>query len=114
MSAKPLAEADALPISEQVENWLAELKARPDYKHAMKAAKPWDKAQALQDDRDFVDAIKAYRVVLKRFDGTLIGELALQRVVGIIEAGMPGYRESCQACRSANRACEKHFEKVKI
>jgi hypothetical protein len=112
--AEPLAEAEALPIAEEAATWLAELETREDYKDAMKAGTYWDKAQGLEDEREFVDAIKAYRVVLKRYDGTQIGDLALGRVADIIEAGMPGFRESCSACRAGDRACEKHHEKVKI
>jgi hypothetical protein len=112
--AEPLAEADALPIAEEVEAWLEELESRDDYKDAIKAGTYWDKAQGLEDEREFVDAIKAYRVVLKRYDGTQIGDLALQRVADIIESGMPGFRETCNACRAADRACEKHHERVKI
>jgi hypothetical protein len=112
--AEPLAEAERLPLSTEVAAWLVELESRVDYKAALKAGPHWDKAQGLEDEREFVDAIKAYRVVLKRYGGTPIGELALNRVAAIIEAGMPGFRESCSACRAVDRACEKHHEKVKI
>jgi len=43
-----------------------------------------------------------------------IGDLALQRIVDIVDAGLPGYTQSCNACKTSKRACQKHAENVKI
>ena len=75
----------------------------------------YQEAKALEDAKEYLDAVKTYKSILKKCGDTKIAEHALKAAQGLIDARKPGYKAQCPKCQ-ANKgaACEKHLEEVKL
>ena len=111
---EPYAESQPpFPATAECRAFLTRLEELPAFKAEMRGGELYAEAEALKDSMEFTDAVKAYKSVYKKYDGTLIAEKARNEVDELVKKGMPGYAPYCDSCRSDGRACRKHREEVK-
>ncbi|MEM7307497.1 MAG: hypothetical protein AAF682_12540 [Planctomycetota bacterium] len=104
----------AFPATEDCVKLLEELEAIPEFKKEMKGGEIFADAKLLEDDNDFVEAIKGYKSILKKCKETKIAGLAREAAEKLISDGMVGYKAACPTCRKLRKACKKHHEEVKL
>jgi len=103
-----------IPVAAEISAWLAELEQSPTYELEMKAGPTWVDAQDHETEFDFVDAIKDYKRLVKKYEGTRVAEVAAARMQQIVDDGLPGFQPACRTCQRKERACETHLEEVKL
>lgn len=111
------AEADPpFPASADCAALVQRIEAVPDLKKELAGGKLLQKAEALEEELEFLDAFKVYRSIFKKYGGTQVAALAEASARALIEGGRPGWSSQCPSCRrdQDKRACEKHAEKVKL
>jgi tetratricopeptide (TPR) repeat protein len=102
------------PATEDCVKLLAEIEALPGLKAELKAGEQYLAAQDLERAGKFSDAFKAYKAIVKGAADTKMAAIARTDAESLIEKGLPGYESVCAECRDAEKACEKHAEKVKL
>jgi hypothetical protein len=90
------------------------LEAVPDFKKEVKGGKAYMEAKQEQDAGEYTDAVKGFKTVYKKYDGTRIADRARADAQEIVDQRKTGYKAHCMDCRKARRACEKHYEEVKL
>lgn len=114
-AVEPIAKAEPeVPASADAKALLAELAALPTYKLELSGGEAYAEAEALEQEREYLDAVDAYKSVVKKAPGTKIAGLAKARVEDLVRRGLPGYSKNCLKCRQATKACEKHAKPVKL
>jgi hypothetical protein len=103
-----------LPASESAPKLLDELKASPTYEAEMKGGEAYAAGLAKEDAREYIQAIDAYREVVKKYEGSKIAAVATKEAQDIIARGLPGYAPACEKCQTLKKACEKHAKTVKL
>jgi hypothetical protein len=104
----------ALPATADAKALLAELEALPTYKLEISGGELFAEANALEEDREYLDAIAGYKAVVKKAPGTKIAAAAEERMKDIVDKGLPGLSKNCGKCRDARKACPKHAKAVKL
>jgi hypothetical protein len=92
----------------------ASLEAVPDFKKEVKGGKAYMEAKQEQDAGEYTDAVKGFKSVYKKYAGTRIADRARADAQEIVDQRKTGYKSHCTGCRKARRACEKHYEEVKL
>lgn len=116
-SVQVFAEADPpFPATADCAALLERIEAVPELKKELAGGKLLQKAEALEEELEFLDAFKAYRSIIKKYRGTRVAVLAEERARALMEGGQPGWSAHCQSCRmhEDRRACERHREKLKL
>lgn len=109
------AEAEpAFPATPDCRALVTSLRELPEFKDEMKGGEKLLEARQHEDAGEYEDAVKVYKAVYKKYDGTRIAANAREAARDLVDRGMPGYRASCQDCRQGRRACDKHHEDVKL
>lgn len=108
-SAKP-----ELPATPDAVKLVAEIKAVPTYELEMKGGALFAVAVDKADADDYAAAVNAYKDVMKKAEGSKIAGVAKEQAEKLITKGMPGFKTSCDKCKTAKRACEKHAEPMKL
>ena len=112
---KPYAKAKpAYPSSEASAAYLEELADLPNYKAELRGSKKFEEALAAAKGGEYTDAVEMYVSIYKKYDGTRVAQAARDKANDYVERGLPGMRRACAHCRKAERACDKHAEKVKL
>ena len=113
--AEPLAESKAAyPSSPDAKAFLEELEALPTYKRELAGGKAYASALELEAEGEYTDAAKKFVTIAKNFKAARIGDAALIQARRISDAGLPGYKKTCNDCRKQKRACSRHAETVKL
>lgn len=113
--SEPLAKASPpMPMAEDAQKLVAELRATPKLELELKGGEDFFAADKLERARDFLGACERFKAISKKYPGTQIGPLALERARDLVSRGMPGFKETCPKCDKAGRACSKHAEEVKL
>ena len=102
------------PTAAEGRAFMEALEASPGWKDEVKGGKLFRQARESEAAGEYMDAIGTYKKILKRHAGSRIAENARARAEEVIEAGLPGKRMACEACRRGRRACEKHAEDVEL
>jgi hypothetical protein len=102
------------PATAECAKLLAEIEAVPGYKAEIKAGEQFLAAESLERENKFSEAFKAYKAIVKGAADTKLAANAKAAAERLIDDGMPGFSPSCQECRKAQSACEKHAEKLKL
>ena len=102
------------PVSEEARAWSSELSASAGFEVEMKAGPGYEKAREAEKERDFFDAVKQYKALIKKYPDTLLAEAARERGQELIDDGLPGYESSCGDCKDAGRACRKHAKDIEL
>ena len=94
---------------------LEDLKSKSLYSKEMSGGALYLKAQDLEQSREYSEAVKVYKSILKKSKDTQIAGHARLAAQKLIDEGRPGYKASCDPCRrNKGAACSKHREKVKL
>jgi hypothetical protein len=112
---EPVANASPpYPCAEEAAALLKSLQETPSFEDEMRGGELYSDASAVERENDFTKAAKLYKALHKKYEQTRIGAHALDRAKEIVEKGLPGFREQCENCVDARRACAKHKEDVKL
>jgi len=103
-----------LPSAEEAKKLLEEIRAVPAIDAELKGGEVYAAGLAKEEEREFLDAVLAYKDVAKKFAGTRIAGAAQKRAEHLVGRGMPGYQKACEKCQEAKKACEKHAKTVKL
>lgn len=115
VDCEPLAKASPpMPMAEDAQKLVADLRATPKFDLESKGGQEFVEADRLERTRDYLGAAERFKAISKKYPGTQIGPLALQRARDLVGRGMPGFKETCPKCGKAGRACAKHAEEVKL
>jgi len=90
------------------------LEAVPDFKKEVKGGKAYMEAKQEQDAGEYTDAVKGFKSVYKKYEGTRIADRARADAREIVDQRKTGFKSHCTPCRQARRACDKHYEEVKL
>jgi hypothetical protein len=91
-----------------------EMKALPRFDDEMKGGELYASAVEKEDEHEYLDAVNALKNVDKKFEGTKIAALAMERARELVDRGMPGYAPTCEKCKKRRKACDKHAKTVKL
>lgn len=104
----------AFPASPDCAAFLEEVRALPDFERELAAGKVYDEAAAHADAQEYLDAVKTYKRLLRRFEGTKVAAAGRAQAEELLRTRKPGYKPTCPSCRKGGRACERHFEDVRL
>lgn len=102
------------PTSADSAQLLKELQALPDFKKELAGGEAFAEAEMLEKDHEFLDAFNAYKSIYKKYADTRIAANARTKAESLHSDGMPGFASTCDPCRKAKRACDKHRKEVKL
>jgi len=109
------AEADPpFPATADCQALMVSLEALPDYKKEVKGGEAYLEAKQEAEAGEFTEAVKGYKAVYKKYAGTRIADRARADAQEIVDQRKTGYKSYCTDCRKGQRACEKHYEEVKL
>lgn len=114
--ATPYLGKDSLfPCAADAQAMLDKLSEEKLFSKEILGGKLFEEAKSLEDAKEYSEAFKGYKSVLKRCGDTNISEHARTAAQALIDGHKPGYNSNCPKC-SANKgaACEKHLESVKL
>ena len=100
--------------TEEASTWLNALVSREGYRDEMKGGALYEKAEAVEREREYTDAAKAFLKIDKKYPQSRIGAAARRRAEALVNGGLCGYTSACRTCKSTKRACDKHADKVKL
>jgi len=113
--AAPFAKAPVpFQATPAVQQMLKELEADPNYKKEVAGGEPFLKASEKEREHAYSEAVQGYLDVAKRFPGTKIGDTAKKSAKSLVDRGLPGFKDACDACVRGKKACAKHQENVKL
>lgn len=114
--AKPyLGKGSAYPMAAENEQRLLGLQENALYKKEMAGGEIYAEGQALETEKAYSDAFKAYKNAMKKGGDAEISKHARAAAQKLIDDRRPGYKPSCESCRrNKGSACGKHLEKVKL
>lgn len=104
----------AFPTTADSAALLKELEALPDYKKELVGGEAYAEAEALEGEKEYLEAFEAYRSIAKKNAGTRIAENARAQAERLVKEGLPGFEDACESCRRTKRACDKHKKDVKL
>ena len=116
MLATPYLGKDSLfPGAADAQAMLDKLGDEKLFSKEITGGKLYQEAKAFEDAKEYLEAVNAYRSVLKKCSDTKIAEHARKAAQVLIDGRKPGYKPQCPKCQ-ANKgaACEKHLEEVKL
>ena len=102
------------PSSKEGAELLKEIQGAPDFKKEAAGGEEFAQGETLEDEGEFLEAFEVYKGIAKKFSGTKIAENARKRAEELRSEGKPGFESSCNGCRKAGRACDKHKKDVKL
>lgn len=115
-TAEPfLKKGSPFPNVEETNAKFEALKENKAYAKEMSGGKLYIKAKGYEDAKEYVDAVKTYKSIMKKCAGTEIARHAETAGQKLITDRRPGHKPSCPACRRAKgAACNKHHEEMKL
>ena len=103
------------PMVEETIAKFEALKESKLYSKEMSGGSLYIKAKDLEGAKEYVDAVKTYKSIMKKCAGTQIAVHAQTAGQKLITDRRPGHKPSCPACqRAKGAACNKHHEKMKL
>jgi hypothetical protein len=102
------------PCDADIRTLAEEIEGLPTFKIEMKGGKAFAEAEDLEADQEFSKAFEQYKAIAKSHADAKIAAPAQAAAERLMKAGMPGFKQACNSCRSAKRACAKHKEEVKL
>jgi hypothetical protein len=114
--ASPYLGKDSLfPGAVDAQTMLDKLEDGKLYSKEITGGKLYQEAKAFEDAKEYLEAVKTYKSILKKCGDTQIADHAMTAAKGLISARKPGYKPQCPKCQvNKGAACEKHLEKVKL
>jgi hypothetical protein len=88
-----------------------DLRADPAIVKQIAGGEKFEKAKALEEDKDYGKARDGYLAVAKELTGTKVAEEAQAAADRIKNKGLLGFDKKCNACVSLETACAKHRKK---
>ena len=116
LKAQPyLGKGSTYPSVAETRERFSMLKGKGNYSKEISGGELYLKGQALERGKEYTDAVKAYKSILKKFADTQIAGHARTAAEKLIEGKRPGFKASCEACkRMKGAACNKHHEVIKL
>ena len=103
------------PMVEETVAKFEALKEDKLYSKEISGGSSYIKAKGLEDAKEYVDAVKTYKSIMKKCAGTQIAVHAQAAGQKLIDDRRPGHKPTCPACqRAKGAACNKHHEEMKL
>jgi hypothetical protein len=103
------------PRVDETRSHLAMMQEEPGYAKEIKGGELYVEAQLLERQREYLEAFKVYKKIMKKSADTAIAGHAEAAAKSLIDGYKPGFKETCPKCdRRSHAACEKHRENVKL
>ena len=100
-----------VPRADEAAQKTAAMLADARQKREIQGGQKFAEAQALEQQREFDNAFKAYKAVANAWNGTKAAKDATAAAAAIEKGGKLGYLKGCGACEAAGRACPAHKKK---
>lgn len=110
-----LGKGSEYPRVEETRAHLAMMQEKPGYSKEIKGGELFRDAQIMEREREYLEAVKTYKKIMKKSADTAIAGHAEMAATKLIDGYKPGFKSTCPKCdRKSHAACAKHRENVKL
>jgi len=110
-----LGKGSEYPRVAETQAHLTMMQEKPGYSKEIKGGELFQEAKDLASSREYLDAFKTYKKVMKKAADTAIAGHAEAAARELMDGYKPGFKSSCSNCNhKTDAACAKHRAKVKL